>query len=145
MMEVKAKDFIFCDDIRIEEGKKFSVMGIYTDKIRIIPKVQNIQKYRVPISAFIRFQLLDIKSIGDYRFSITVAFENVELAKIEGQINFGTETISSLPLTRIGLEVEKSGPLSFHVVMKSKENRVVLDHTEVLNVVIESVNPSGMA
>lgn len=139
-MEVIVKDFIFCDDIRIEEGSKYSLMGIYADKLKLMPRAQNIKKFKLPISAFIRFQNLLDKKNQSYDFNISISFENSNLANIEGSINFGEEQYSTLPITRIEFQVEKSGPLNFHVRLKKKDN-TVLDYAETLNIIVESVAP----
>lgn len=137
-MELIIKDFIFCDDIRSEEGRKFSVMGIYSDKLRILPREKELAKYRLPLSTFIRFQKLTQEVTHDYAFNIEITFEKVSLAKIEGNLGFGHENFTVLPINKIEFDLEKSGELVFNLTIVSK-NSVILKHSESLKIVIEEV------
>lgn len=138
-MEISVKDFIFCDDIRHEEGRKLSIMGIYGDKLRIMPKSADFQKFRLPISIFIRFKSSVASKGQEFKFDIQVDFEKINLAKIEGAINFGAEKYPTLPIKRMEFDFDKSGTLSFKVSMKNKENKEVLTYEETINVVIEPI------
>lgn len=143
-MSIVVKDFIFCDDIRNEEGRKFSLMGIYADKLKITPKnkgAESIQKFRIPISLFIRFKALLKEHNQEYRFTIEVDFEKTSIAKIEGTIHFQEESLATLPLARIEYGFEKSGNLNFKLTMKDTNENLVLNHEEALKITIE--NPKG--
>lgn len=136
-MEVKIKDFIFCDDIRSEIGRKFSIMGIYSDKIRIKTKAQKLQKIRLPLSAFIKLSLASVANGKEFIFDIDISFEEVKVAKLEGELNFGDENFLTLPINRFEMIVEKQGVVKFNLVIKDKGGNAILNHEEALEVVIE--------
>jgi hypothetical protein len=138
-MEVTVKDFIFCDDIRTEEGKKYSVMGVYADKMRITLRNPQIQKLRVPISSFIRLETKANTKNQNYSFELSVKFNNADCAKAEGNLNFGEENFLILPITRLEFELTKSGILNFALTIKSKD-RIILVYEEVLNVILERIS-----
>lgn len=137
-MKILVKDFIFCDDIRFEEGRKFSIMGTYGDKLKITPKSSEIKKFRIPISTFIRFEQIEIPKKHDFQFRIEVSFDNASVAIMDGGLNFNEEKFLNLPLNRIEFEFDKSGSLNYNVTMKDNQGTVVLSYQEALNIIIES-------
>lgn len=140
-MEVLIKDFIFCDDIRNEEGRKFSIMGVYTDKLKIMTKTpDSLKKIRLPLSIFIRLhRLVDTKD-RDFNFEILVDFEKTNLAKIEGTVNFGEEKYSTIPIKRMEFDFDKPGILTLKMTMRDKSNRVLFKYEESLKIVIEEAS-----
>lgn len=136
-MDITIKDFIFCDDIRSEEGRKFSIMGVYADRLRVLPKAPGLTKFRLPISAYIRFESSENVRSKAFDFLIDVTFDETSIARIEGELNFGGEKFSTLPIAGIELKIEKPGALNFRLEVFGKDKQSVMKYSEALNVVIE--------
>lgn len=133
-MSVSVKDFIFCDDIRTELGNKFSLMGIYGDRIVLTPNDPAQKEFRLPLSSFIRFQG-SLASEKEYTFSIVIDFEGQSVAEIKGTFSFHKRGIIAVPVQKIEFSVSQTGTLKFALEVFDKENRI-LDHSADLQIIL---------
>lgn len=136
-MSIKVKDFIFCDDLRTEIGNKFSVMGIYGDRVRVELPKEDIKEIRLPISILARFERLAANA-KNYDFEMKIRFEEQDLAKIDGNFAFKESAIVTIPFPRMDFQFENSGKLHIKFVIK-EGGKVALEHQE--SIAIEIIRP----
>ncbi len=136
-MSIKIKDFIFCDDLRTEVGNKFSVMGIYGDRVRVELPKEDIKEIRLPISILARFERLASNS-KNYEFEMKIRFEEQDLAKIDGNFAFKESAIVTIPFPRMDFQFENSGKLNINFLIK-EGGKVALEHLE--SIAIEIIRP----
>ena len=134
-MSIKIKDFIFCDDLRTEVGNKFSVMGIYGDRVRVELPKEDIKEIRLPISILARFERLASNS-KNYEFEMKIRFEEQDLAKIDGNFAFKESAIVTIPFPRMDFQFENSGKLNINFLIK-EGGKVALEHLE--SIAIEAI------
>ena len=136
---IKVKDFIFCDDVRTEIGRKFSIIGAYSDKFKITPGNTEQNKFRVFVSVFIKFYRDESEQDQTFDMKVEMFFAGEKLVEADGHIDFSTKRYVSIPVNRIELIVEKTEPFEFHILLKRKgSGEVALDHRESLQVVLEN-------
>jgi len=140
-MDLKVKDVILCDDIRIEQGNKFSLMGLYGDRVRITTKSDEVKAIRLSLSLMLRLEQPTINR-KEYSFDLKIAFANQEMALVNGTFSFGDNMIASVPFNRLEFQFENSGELKFEFVIKDK-NVKVLEHTETFSIEIIKPIPSN--
>lgn len=116
-MSLKIKDFIFCDDIRSEFGNKFSLMGIYGDRIKVNVKSEAPKVVKLPISLMLRFLQEGLEQ-KDYNFDLKIVFADKELATMQGTFSSGSSPVISIPLAKIDFMFESSGELNFDFAIK---------------------------
>ena len=80
---MKLKDFIICDDIRIEASNKFSLMGVYNDALNFNVPIELVEKWPkiIHLGFFIR---LDVESIEELKSIRKFVLEST----LDNQVNF---------------------------------------------------------
>ena len=93
---MKIIDQIFCDDIRLEQNNKISLMGLYGDRIlfKISPEKAAEIKWPIPIklSLFLRFER-EKEEIRPDRFEFNYILNNNSLPIVRGSINIDINQI----------------------------------------------------
>ncbi|MFA6036880.1 MAG: hypothetical protein WC748_02005 [Legionellales bacterium] len=110
---MKLTDIIFCDDIRIELNNKFSLMGVYNDKI-IFHAQNSTIKFPLPLklALFLRFKL-DVEDEHPENFEFIYFMNREEILKINGDIKSNDDTVL-LALAHQTLPLKK-GELNFSI------------------------------
>jgi len=129
---MKLIDALFCDDIRLEVSKKFSLMGLYTD--RIVFQANNnaaIQwPARIRLAILLRFQLEEKEQHPD-KFEFEYFLNNESIFTIQGEITAEkTQSHSNLSITTEGIPLEL-GNLGYSIKLYS--NNILLITTKNMN------------
>ena len=138
---MKIKDVIFCDDIRKEVNNKFSLMGLYNDKIVIKshPGVKIQWPVNLHFATLIRLEL-DKNDRFD-RFEYKYINNEIEIVKFEGKASkkefqsfFNINVVSQIPLN--------IGNFGFHLTVYDGE-KVVFDEVQnhAIKVSQEDISP----
>lgn len=131
---IEVKDFLFCDDIRMETRNKLSIMGLYGDRIVVLPK-QEKKEIKLPLSILIRLKA-NAKIEKEVNFSLKITFEDKDIAGIEGQATFGETSVLPIPIKRLDFQFVNSGTLKF-VLSISQNDQKITEHTETLSIVFD--------
>jgi len=128
---MKILDFVLCDDIRREEGKKSSLMGVYGDGITLTlpPGAMPTQGRQIGLrlGIFVRVALEDEDSLPD-RFNIQILNGTDEVAKFEGQIGIKERPrILTFPLMANPLPIPGQCQLTFKATFSSGD-ATILEH-----------------
>jgi hypothetical protein len=85
-MALRISSLLFCDDIRNEEGKKLSLMGLYNEKI-VFGSAGAAIKWPVPtrLATFIRLDMLATDPKPD-TFKFELLLNGKVLVQVEGRI-----------------------------------------------------------
>jgi len=122
---MKLRDIIFCDDLRTEINNKFSLMGIYAD--RIVFKFENAEaeKWPLPVKLCLVLRILvDEKdpSVDSFIFNFKLNGKNTE--PLSGEVKMRPDqSIMTLNIIVDGLPVEK-GALGFDLKLLSNKKEV---------------------
>ncbi len=81
---MKIASFIVCDDIRIEEGNKISLMGIYNEKIIFVKSKTSTWPRVLRIGIFSETKF--IKEPSPSFFELEVIYDKKEISKARGDI-----------------------------------------------------------
>lgn len=84
---MKIVDYIIAEDIRYETGNKFSVMGIYSDEIKLGLPSDIVWPIPFRFGVFIRVEI-DNSDIPPNRFVLKVDVDEKDIARMEGNIEF---------------------------------------------------------
>lgn len=134
-MGLTVKDFFICDDIRTEVGNKFSLMGLYADRIVITPFNGSHKEFRLPLSAMIRVLATDDLLGSEIVFKIAISFEGNKLADIDGKVDLNNRNIATINLQRFDLQLSHSGTLEHSFKFFIKDNEV-LNYANKMTVVV---------
>lgn len=95
---MKIIDYIIAEDIRFETGNKFSVMGIYSDEIKLVLPSDITWPIPFRFGVFIRVEI-ENSDVPPNRFVLKIDVDEKDIARMEGNIEFkeSVRTIS-LPL-----------------------------------------------
>jgi hypothetical protein len=143
-MKVILKDFLVCDDIRIEQGNKFSIMGLYGDRIIISPKNSEQKEFNLPLSFMVRIQKLSEEIKNECDFKIDISFKDKDLIKIDGKFQFAGRSVATLPIKTIGFLFKESGTLSLKLGVFANGSTII-EHTEHLLISIVEVGKIEVA
>lgn len=138
---MKIKDVIFCDDIRRELNNKFSLMGLYSDRIVIRSRPESEVKWPVTLqlATLIRIEL-EKTDLFD-RFEFRYLNNEKELVMIEGaaspkkgQSFFNINLVAQLPIEK--------GPFGFRITIFNRDS-VVFEETQsnAIRITQEDVAP----
>lgn len=122
---MKLRDIIFCDDIRNEINNKFSLMGIYADKIVFKFNSLESEKWPLPVKLclLMRVQAEANDPLVDlFTFSFLLNGKKTDLLNGEVKMEPG-QHLMTLNIIADGLPVEK-GTLGFELKLYSKGNEV---------------------
>lgn len=126
-------DFIIAEDIRFEAGNKFSIMGIYSEEIRLnLPEdIQWPIPYRFGI--YIRLEVED-SDVYPNRFILKVGHNDTIDAQFDGNIEFivSTHTIS-IPLVIFPFPLPSYGIFRFDFEIY-KDESLLITETQKLNI-----------
>lgn len=128
---MKFLDYIIAEDIRFETGNRFSVMGIYSDKIRLNLPDDVQWPVLLKFGVFIRLEIEDSDVIPN-RFVLKVGHNNNNIAQMNGNIGFkaSVRTIS-LPLVIHPFPLPSYGTIQF--------NFEIYKNDELLNSISQSL------
>lgn len=136
---MKLRDIIFCDDVRTETHNKFSLMGIYTD--RIVFKFDNPETERWPLPVKLCLVLrisVDDKDpeVDFFLFNFKINGKNSE--PLSGEVKMKRQqSLMTLNIVMDGLPVEK-GALGFDLKLLSNKKEVfTVSQEEALKVMSE--------
>lgn len=133
---MKLIDFIIAEDIRFEAGNKFSIMGIYSEEIRItLPEdVQWPLLFRFGI--FIRLEL-EASDVIPSRFVLNVNHNNNNIAQLSGEIELKDRVQTlTLPLVINPFPMPGFGTIQFNLEMHKDEKKLI-EKTHSLQVILE--------
>ena len=111
---------IFCDDIRQEINNKFSLIGLYNDRIVFINKKSEITwPQPINLSVFLRFSVDKNKELPD-AFEFEYHLNKTPIVKINGQLNIDIKNESQfqLAINRVYIPLEP-GYLGFSIKLYS--------------------------
>jgi hypothetical protein len=114
---VQIKDVIVCDDIRSELANKFSLMGLYFNRIVIEPKGEAIKfPILLKLGLMIRLNGEDADAFPQ-DFEIKYLLNNQQIAKVEGRLeltNVRNKKELILPIV-VNLPITGYGKLDFNL------------------------------
>ena len=111
---MKIIDQIFCDDIRLEQRNKISLMGIYSDRLVFLNQKNDEENNRWPIifklGIFLRFKKEETE-IHPNKFELQLMINNKSLPTFSGafEARSTTNIINLAPTVHIPLELGTLG------------------------------------
>lgn len=138
---MKIHDVIVCDDIRTEIANKFSLIGIYFDKIRLTG--ESIPAFPIPfrLGLMIRILLSESDSFPQ-EFKIRYKLNNEELMVVEGNVKLdkGNKVRAlNLPIIAV-VPIPKLGTLKFSIEF-TKEGKETYSFPDICSIEISSDSP----
>lgn len=79
---MKILDFIFCEDVRREIGGKYSLMGIYRDRLKISSSTPLIWPIATKFGFYLRMKLDDNEAVKD-RIRVIFIIDDEETARVD--------------------------------------------------------------
>jgi len=134
---MQVKDVIVCDDIRTEISNKFTLVGIYFDKIRV--NSTDGGQIKLPLNMksalMIRLTLLE-SDIFPQDFAIRYHINNETIARIEGNVTVEPNNKSlNLPIM-VPIQVKSFGVLDFDLEF-SKDGKTTYSFKNIHPIQIE--------
>lgn len=138
---MRLRDIVFCDDLRTEINNKFSLMGIYAD--RIVFKFENAEAERWPLPVklcLVLRILVDEKDPDVDFFVFNFKLNGKATEPLSGDVKIRPEqSLITLNIVIDGLPVEK-GVLGFDLKLLSKDKEVFsVSENEALKVMSEII------
>ncbi len=140
-MAIRISSLLFCDDVRNEEGKKLSLMGLYNEKI--VFEAPPGQELKWPLSArlatFIRLEMLATDPRPeDFKFELLL--NGKVLIQIDGKIKVQQHaTMANLSIKGEGVPLSP-GNLGCKLTLIGN-GKVILDEQIPTALVIDSAPP----
>lgn len=124
---MKLLDILFCDDVRIEINNKFSLMGLYNDRV-VYPDSTSFPIV-TRLAALLRFSFSKNQSSrSNFRFNYF--FNNKSILELTGQIQLSsTQQFANLIINAEGLKLER-GELGFSIVLYNEKNEEIFNKHE---------------
>jgi hypothetical protein len=131
---MKVIDFIICDDIRKEMGNKFSLAGIYNERIRLEAKDISAIKFPLPfrLGVFVRLLLgvVDQNAFDDLVFVLDVKFNGEQLFRADATTEPRRDDqkqnlIIGIPFMANFLLLKGPGKIQFNLVAKSAGKEIL--------------------
>jgi hypothetical protein len=120
---MKFTDYIIAEDIRFETGNKFSVMGIYSDKVLL--NLPSDTQWPIPFrfGIFVRLKIEETDVIPT-RFLLEVDQDGNNIAQMNGNIEIHTKSVRtiSLPLVLNPFPLPGYGAMRFKFEIYNKED-----------------------
>lgn len=134
-MSLKVKDFLICDDVRLEAGNKYSPMGVYGDRINVNFKapLEQGRSFKLPLSLFIRL-LKDPKAeLAELDFKIAIDFKGNPIGEVVGKASLADNAILPLAIRKLEFELAEGGVLKFALTIL-QNTKTVLTYEESIRV-----------
>lgn len=128
---VQLKDVLVCDDIRYELGNKFSLNGLYADKIKFSRRGEGI-KFPIMLRLGLMIRLaLEEKEAFPPEFIVEYKLNGEQIAKVEGNLNViqPDESFLSIPMV-LNLQIAKFGVLNFNLSFL-KDGKIINEFKEI--------------
>jgi hypothetical protein len=119
---MKFVDYIISEDIRYEIDNKISIMGIYTDEIRL--RLPDDIQWPIPFrfGVFIRLKIEESDIIPN-RFVLKVDHNDKNIARMDGNIEINTSVRTiSLPLVINPFPLPGYGAIQFNFEIYNNDN-----------------------
>lgn len=135
---MKFLDYIIAEDIRFETGNKISVMGIYSDEMRLTLPDDFQWPLLFRFGIFIRLEIEDSDVIPN-RFVLNVDHNNNNIAKMNGDIELKAPAslhILSIPLVINPFPLPGYGTIQFNFEIY-KDAKKLIAETHLLKIISE--------
>jgi len=122
---MKIEAFLFCEDIRLELGNKFSLMGVLGDTLGFVSTEENSWPKHVNLAVFVRLAPFGGEVIPD---SVILNFDlNGEaIGEVVGSFNvLNKNDVTNVPINLPRVPIKQTGNLNFHMKFLSGENTLV--------------------
>lgn len=119
---MKLLDILFCDDIRFETKNKFSLMGLYNDRMVYPPKVQ----WPIParLAILLRFTLEEKENLPSY-FEFKYYTKEKNIAEVKGTISTNShDKFTQLIINADGLQLTQ-GDLGYEITLFDEQNNKI--------------------
>lgn len=124
---MKLLDALFCDDIRIEINNKFSLMGLYNDRI-VYPNTTSFPII-TRLAALLRFSL-DKKELTISNFKFNYFLNEKSILELQGQIQLPpAQRFANLVIQAEGLKLEQ-GELGYSITIYDEKNEEIFKKNE---------------
>lgn len=132
---MRISDFIICDDIRLEQFNKISLMGLYNDRIAIVAEKKTIKwPFVISLGLYIRIESPEEKIPSDFKFKITFLMNDKELGGLEGNGRQATSSIAIIPAKVPQFPITEAGNLKFILSLRDNSGTEVCTHTQIIKV-----------
>jgi hypothetical protein len=116
---MKLLDALFCDDIRVEINNKFSLMGLYNDRI-VYPNTTSFPII-TRLAALLRFSL-DKNESSISNFQLNYSLNQKSVLDLQGQIQLPPkQRFANLIIQAEGLKLER-GELGYSIIIYNEKN-----------------------
>lgn len=134
---MKIKDVIVCDDIRTELSNKFSLMGIYFDKVRFTSPKAPVFPVPLRLGLMIRLFVSEADNFPQ-QFKIRYHIDNDEVIVVEGEVKLEKGKLKTLNLPIMAVvPITKLGTLRFDLQF-SKDNEETYSFSDIHPIEITS-------
>lgn len=139
---MKVTDFIICDDVRIEQLNKVSLMGIYNERIAITVPDKAAAKWPFVMSLglYIRLDSAPDKMPPTFDFVIDFIMNDKKLAGIEGVANSFADTLTAIPVKIPQFPLTGEGTLKFQLTTKKKTGEELFAFTKEISITLMQQN-----
>jgi hypothetical protein len=124
---MKLLDALFCDDIRIEANNKFSLMGLYNDRM-VYPTAITFPVI-TRLAALLRFSF-DKNEMMVNNFQFNYFINQNSILELKGQIQLPPgQRFTNLVIQAEGLKLER-GELGYSIVIYNEKNEEIFKKNE---------------
>jgi len=126
---MEVRDFIVCDDIRQEIGRKHTIVGVYDESIEFFVPRAEAGKWpkALKLGFFIRVRFEEKDQLPD-KFSLHVVFENSDEQLIgEGKLDIGSKTRKrnlNIVLVHNRFPLPKQSTMKFNLRFYNQEKQI---------------------
>ncbi len=124
---MKLLDALFCDDIRVEINNKFSLMGLYNDRM-VYPNTTSFPIFS-RLFAFLRFSFdKSAPTISNFKFNYLLNQKTI--LELQGQIQLlAAQRFANLIIQAEGLKLEQ-GELGYSIIICNEQNEEIFKKHE---------------
>lgn len=144
---MKVIDFIICDDIRIEQLSKISLMGIYNDRIAITVADKSSVKWPFVMSLglYVRLDSSPGKLPKELDFNVDFIMNDKTLGAITGSIGSFSESFAAIPIKIPQFPLTGEGALKFNLTIKKKSGEDLYSFTKEIQITIVVQNAKDVS
>lgn len=135
---MRVTDFIICDDVRIEQLNKVSLMGLYNDKIAITVADKSSVKWPFVMSLglFIRLDSAPEKMSSSFDFDVHFILNGKKLGGLEGSATPFAGHLAAIPAKIPQFPLTEEGKLVFSFTAKNEKGEVFYTFDKEINITV---------
>lgn len=135
---MKVTDFIICDDVRIEQLNKVSLMGLYNDKIAITVEDKSAVKWPFVMSLgiYIRLDSAPKEMPPSFNFDVHFLLNGNKLGGLEGNVTPFAGHLAAIPAKIPQFPLTEEGELVFRFTAKDEEQNELYTFDKSINITV---------